>query len=43
MSDKKKPSLGRGLADLLGTSRARAATPTVAVPIAPNPSANAVL
>jgi ParB family chromosome partitioning protein len=31
----KKPALGRGLADLLGGSRARAATPAAAVPIAP--------
>jgi len=31
----KKPALGRGLADLLGASRARAATPAAAVPIAP--------
>jgi len=31
----KKPSLGRGLADLLGASRARATTPAAAVPIAP--------
>jgi ParB family transcriptional regulator, chromosome partitioning protein len=31
----KKPALGRGLADLLGASRARATTPAVAVPIAP--------
>jgi ParB family chromosome partitioning protein len=29
----KKPALGRGLADLLGASRARAATPTANVPI----------
>jgi ParB family chromosome partitioning protein len=31
----KKPALGRGLADLLGGSRARAATPATPVPIAP--------
>jgi len=31
----KKPSLGRGLADLLGASRSRAATPAAAVPITP--------
>jgi len=31
----KKPALGRGLADLLGASRARATTPAAAVPIAP--------
>jgi len=31
----KKPSLGRGLADLLGASRARAATPATPVPVAP--------
>jgi len=40
----KKPALGRGLADLLGASRARAATPAAAVPIAPaggNAGANA--
>ncbi len=34
MSDK-KPALGRGLADLLGGSRARASAPAAAVPIAP--------
>ncbi|MFO1505236.1 MAG: ParB/RepB/Spo0J family partition protein [Steroidobacteraceae bacterium] len=32
----KKPSLGRGLADLLGASRARAAVPAKPVPIAPS-------
>jgi ParB family chromosome partitioning protein len=32
----KKPALGRGLADLLGASRVRAATPAVAVPITPS-------
>jgi ParB family transcriptional regulator, chromosome partitioning protein len=31
----KKPALGRGLADLLGASRARAATPAAPVPVAP--------
>lgn len=31
----KKPSLGRGLADLLGSSKARAATPAAPVPITP--------
>ncbi len=31
----KKPSLGRGLADLLGASKARAAVPATAVPVAP--------
>jgi ParB family transcriptional regulator, chromosome partitioning protein len=31
----KKPSLGRGLADLLGASKARAATPVAAVAITP--------
>jgi ParB family chromosome partitioning protein len=42
----KKPALGRGLSDLLGASRARAATPAASVPVAPvagtaapNPSA----
>jgi ParB family transcriptional regulator, chromosome partitioning protein len=34
MSDK-KPALGRGLADLLGSSRARAATPAASVSITP--------
>jgi ParB family chromosome partitioning protein len=38
MSDK-KPALGRGLADLLGSSKARAATPAASVPITP-PSAS---
>jgi ParB family transcriptional regulator, chromosome partitioning protein len=40
MSDK-KPALGRGLADLLGSSKARAAAPAAAVPIAPPPAAQA--
>jgi ParB family chromosome partitioning protein len=31
----KKPALGRGLADLLGSSKARAATPAASVPITP--------
>jgi len=31
----KKPSLGRGLADLLGASRSRAATPAASVPVSP--------
>jgi ParB family chromosome partitioning protein len=31
----KKPSLGRGLADLLGASRARAQTPAASVPLTP--------
>ncbi|HMA10961.1 MAG TPA: ParB/RepB/Spo0J family partition protein [Steroidobacteraceae bacterium] len=31
----KKPALGRGLADLLGASRARAATPATSVPVTP--------
>ena len=31
----KKPSLGRGLADLLGASRARAMTPPASVPVSP--------
>jgi ParB family chromosome partitioning protein len=31
----KKPALGRGLADLLGASKARAATPATQVPVAP--------
>jgi ParB family chromosome partitioning protein len=31
----KKPALGRGLADLLGASRARATAPAASVPIAP--------
>ena len=31
----KKPSLGRGLADLLGASRSRAATPVANVPVSP--------
>ena len=31
----KKPALGRGLADLLGASKARAATPAAPVPITP--------
>ncbi|HWL63320.1 MAG TPA: ParB/RepB/Spo0J family partition protein [Steroidobacteraceae bacterium] len=31
----KKPSLGRGLADLLGASKARAAVPATPVPVAP--------
>jgi ParB family transcriptional regulator, chromosome partitioning protein len=35
----KKPSLGRGLADLLGASRARAATPAAPVPVAPGSGA----
>jgi ParB family chromosome partitioning protein len=35
----KKPSLGRGLADLLGASKARAATPAAAVPISAPPAA----
>jgi ParB family transcriptional regulator, chromosome partitioning protein len=34
LSDK-KPALGRGLADLLGSSKARASAPATAVPIAP--------
>jgi ParB family chromosome partitioning protein len=37
MSDK-KPALGRGLADLLGSSKARAATPAASVPITPPPA-----
>jgi ParB family chromosome partitioning protein len=37
MSDK-KPALGRGLADLLGSSKARAATPAASVSITPPPS-----
>ena len=37
----KKPSLGRGLADLLGASRARAATPAASVSITPPPAAPA--
>jgi ParB family transcriptional regulator, chromosome partitioning protein len=37
----KKPSLGRGLADLLGASRARAATPAAPVPVTPAGSAAA--
>jgi ParB family chromosome partitioning protein len=40
MSDK-KPALGRGLADLLGASRARAATPAASVSISPPPAAPA--
>ncbi|HXC58923.1 MAG TPA: ParB/RepB/Spo0J family partition protein [Steroidobacteraceae bacterium] len=40
MSDK-KPALGRGLADLLGGSRARAAIPAVAVPTTPVANASA--
>jgi ParB family chromosome partitioning protein len=35
----KKPSLGRGLADLLGASRARAATPAAPVPVTPGSGA----
>jgi ParB family chromosome partitioning protein len=35
----KKPALGRGLADLLGASRARAAAPATPVPAAPAPGA----
>jgi len=35
----KKPALGRGLADLLGASKARAATPAAAVSITPSASA----
>jgi ParB family chromosome partitioning protein len=31
----KKPSLGRGLADLLGSAKSRAATPATPVPVAP--------
>jgi len=38
MSDK-KPALGRGLADLLGGSRARAAIPATAVPTSPGAAA----
>jgi len=37
----KKPSLGRGLADLLGASRTRAATPPASVPLSPVPAAPA--
>jgi ParB family chromosome partitioning protein len=37
----KKPALGRGLADLLGGSRARANVPAAAVPIAPPAAAAA--
>jgi ParB family transcriptional regulator, chromosome partitioning protein len=37
----KKPALGRGLADLLGASKARAATPAATVPIAPPAGAGA--
>jgi ParB family chromosome partitioning protein len=37
----KKPSLGRGLADLLGASRARAPTPAAPVPVTPAASAAA--
>ena len=32
----KKPALGRGLADLLGGAKSRAATPVTPVPVAPN-------
>jgi ParB family chromosome partitioning protein len=39
MSDK-KPALGRGLADLLGGSRARAAIPATAVPTSPAVAGN---
>ncbi|HXR51132.1 MAG TPA: hypothetical protein VN762_03255, partial [Steroidobacteraceae bacterium] len=39
----KKPSLGRGLADLLGASRSRATMPAASVPLAPTtPAAAAV-
>jgi ParB family transcriptional regulator, chromosome partitioning protein len=39
----KKPSLGRGLADLLGASRSRAVTPAVSVPLSPaTPAAGSV-
>ena len=38
----KKPSLGRGLADLLGASRSRAAVPAASVPVSPAAPAAAI-